>query len=232
MTGTFRISHVLPGLYDFVISPFGANEGHLRSGIRVTGEKTTLSWALGRTAKVVVEAKTSTPTKALPYAMVASEEHPKLRVLHKIERKDGSAGPVPMQLPTGRYRLFGLSEEPGLSCEASLVDVTEDVNIDFTLVPAGAVKVALRGKPDEIAGRIVRLWDSDGQLVPRLYDPKWSYDYYFVPAVVFPTAYDGITTIRRIRPGRYEVSVDGAQQRRAVTVRAGETTMVSIELKQ
>jgi protocatechuate 3,4-dioxygenase beta subunit len=129
-------------------------------------------------------------------------------------------------LPAGQYRAFALL--PGYSLNAAVVTVADaETTHNFTLVPAGGLRVVLQG--DAVSGRTLLLRNARGEDVPRLRDQSLA----GVPAlasIILPlTDEDGTAVINGLAPGQYTIGVEGSDQTVDATVKALDTVEVTLK---
>jgi len=131
-------------------------------------------------------------------------------------------------LPAGAYHLFVLRND--YSLEGRTVKVEGDTKQDFTPVPAGSIEVVLSSAAGQSAqGRTVSVL-RDGKRVPRLNAEEvagmlgpW------MPVFRQSTDESGVARITGLRPGTYDLVIDGSDRRTQVVVKELETTKATIE---
>jgi len=141
------------------------------------------------------------------------------------------AGAYTMQppLPAGEYHVFVLVAD--YSREGRTIELVGDTVQDFAPVPAGAVEVALRdGSGRGVRGRKVILL-RDGKEVLQL-GPAGVRGVLSGRMGPFLAGADasGQVRIDGLRPGAYELAVEGSDKRTPVVVKELETVKVTINL--
>lgn len=130
---------------------------------------------------------------------------------------DGTYEFTPPLLP-GRYTL-GV-HFTGYAVETVEIDLAAPTVRDWRLVEGGGMVVRLTGSPKAVGGRLLRITGADGRAVVR---PGERTSGLGGALRSLRTARDGTFHLKDLRPGRYEVVVDGTSARGSVEIKAGDT---------
>ncbi len=140
------------------------------------------------------------------------------QTLHPITMDDEGRYEFLPPLPPGHYALLVWLKD--YAVESGDIDLKEDTTRDWVLVEGGDLDIRLEGARTAVSGRVVRVMAPDGREVMR---PR-----FFAPACpagvsIHPTDAEGRLRVAGLRPGRYEVRVDGSPAKAEVDVKAGAT---------
>ena len=133
------------------------------------------------------------------------------------------------RLQPGEYEVFANDDEHAIA-HRHLTVGTDPVALSLELVPGGSLHITLKGKPADIAGRLVILRDSTGASVGRFNLLRWIEQEEMKPFCIPPTETDGTVTIPNLPPGLYTVGLEGDTATTSVTVSAGTTAEAVINL--
>mgnify|MGYP006280633299 FL=1 len=239
--GVFRVRGLAPGTHDAYTFHHGTPDPAsgeflgppylgFRSGIKVNAGKTAVSWHRKECGVVRGHLRfgNGDPVEGAFLVHFWDENLRRWSLLPRETVSDGSYSPL--RLPPGRYTF--LAAMPGYSCESAIINVEGETDFSPTLVPAGEVKIRLRGEFEHVAGRIVKAQDQDGRELLRLHEPWIAFgEPGLLPALVMPTDITGRTRIRGLRPGRYTLTVQGSDATANVRVKALEATQAVIPLR-
>lgn len=231
-TGTCSFSCVAKGHYDIWAEPTGSGQAiagpHLKKGIETDGKLTSVTMRLQKTVMIQIQCVWPELRDMSELGcMVVSDGEPKLRsiiprsVIHGLP----TDGKLNYKVRPGRYTVYAIPEQRNQSCAAVRLDTKSGGCPVLSIERAGALRVVLHGTEAMRAGKAVEL-RRGGKLVPRPYNPMWSYSRTLAPITVLPTDAGGVTTIWHLQPGEYEITVRGTSLTSRVTVIEGKLTEV------
>ena len=218
--GTFSFDAVQPGTYS-IGAP--AEEAYaFRSGIVVAAKDVTADLQDQRGIKLSGRVTLPSGEPAVgAYVTAICEENPMANGFQPAG-EDGTYEFTPALLP-GRYTLG--AHLTGYAVDTVVIDLAAPTVRDWRLVEGGGLAVRLTGSPKAVAGRSLRITGADGRAVAR---PGERTSGLGGGLRTLRTGKDGMFQLEHLRPGRYEVVVDGTSARGSVEIKAGDTAEVTI----
>jgi hypothetical protein len=242
--GRFRFSHVSPGVYDLLVTQIsyrskGSLVGtQLKEDIEVSESTTAFEWKLPEALELKLEpAVPRSIQNHLSISAMAVSPVSKLRTTSDHSYVEQLKRFLPPVVFPRDQSLQIFVYDHARSLERALFN-TQEITVSSTerteigLWRSGSIRVILEGRRADVSGRTVRLCKKSGKVIPRLYDPLYTYDYDLLLATVLPTDDAGITTIYGVKPGEYLILIDGSSSKGYVSVDSGKVAETRIMLSE
>ncbi len=235
--GEYRLDNIPNTDFDFLLlrTPFASGPDRVGAqwlqNVKLKAGKNEVRFPIkdAYTVDVRIDASFSKPA---PLSIIAiAENNPRLfwqsRLLINREGRERDEQRK-MQLGKGRYIFMVGPYNSDYTIDSGPLELNTNMTLTAHIREAGQVRVQLGG--EKKSGRTVRIFDSLGEEVYRLMAPELADSVRWHAFLILPTDPLGMTNIYCLAPGDYTLRVDGSDIEVPAEVKAGETTLVDINL--